>query len=223
MYRVALMGSGALVALMLAITAWAWASIPGDAAIPIHWGLTGEPDRYGGKGEALLLTPLMALVLTGVLAIVPRLEPRRQNFVASSGPYSVIWISVMAFLLVVHVVLVAAAMGRAVDMLVVFPIAVGALFVVIGAQMGKTRSNHFMGIRTPWTLSSELSWEETHRLGSWAFVSLGALLALAGVLRSEVLLLAVLVLAMPLEMIALIIYSYVVWKRDPNKGKVTYS
>jgi uncharacterized membrane protein len=223
MYRVALLASGLLIAVMFAITAWAWAALPNDAAIPVHWGLGGQPDRYGGKGEALLLTPIIALVLTGVLTIVPRFETRRQNFVASSGPYTVIWIAVMVFLLVVHVILVAAAIGRAIDMLVVFPIAVGALFVVIGAQMGRTRSNHFMGIRTPWTLSSELSWEETHRLGPWSFISLGVLLGVAGALRNEILLLAVLVLAMPLEMIALIIYSYVVWKRDPNKGKASYS
>jgi uncharacterized membrane protein len=223
MYRVALATSGVLIAAMFAITAWAWAAIPSDAAVPVHWGLSGQPDRYGGKGEALLLTPIIGLVLTAILAIAPRLEPRRQNFAASSGPYTVIWIAVMAFFLVVHVVLVSAAMGRAIDMLVAFPIAIGALFVVIGAQMGKTRSNHFMGIRTPWTLSSELSWGETHRVGSWAFMGLGVLLALAGMLRSEVLLLAVLVLAMPLEIIALIIYSYVVWKRDPDKGKASYS
>jgi uncharacterized membrane protein len=223
MYRMALVTSGALIAAMFGITAWAWTALPGDAAIPVHWGLGGQPDRYGGKGEALLITPIVALALTGMLAIVPRFEPRRQNFAASSGPYTVIWIAVMAFLLVVHVILVLAAMGRPIDMLAAFPVAIGALFVVIGMQMGKTRSNHFMGIRTPWTLSSELSWEETHRVGSWAFMGLGALLALAGLLRNEVLLLGVLILAMPLEMLALIVYSYIVWKRDPNKGKATYS
>ena len=223
MYRVALVTSGALIAAMFAITAWAWAALPSDAAVPVHWGLSGQPDRYGGKGEALLLTPIIALALTGVLAFVPRFEPRRRNFAASSGPYTVIWIAVLAFFLVIHVILVSAAMGRPIDMLVAFPVAIGALFVVIGRQMGKTRSNHFMGIRTPWTLASELSWEETHRVGSWAFMGLGALLALAGLVRSEILLLAVLVLAMPLEIIALTIYSYIVWKRDPNKGKATYS
>jgi uncharacterized membrane protein len=30
--------------------------------------------------------------------------------------------------------------------------------------MGKIRPNWFVGVRTPWTLSSKLSWDKTHRL-----------------------------------------------------------
>jgi len=202
---------------MLALTAWAWSALPADGSIPVHWGLDGRPDRYGGKGEALLVTPIMAVVLTAVLAFVPRFESRKQNLAASGSAFATIWIAVIAFMAVMEVVLVAAAMGRAVDMLVIFPVAIGALFAVIGAQMGRTRSNHFMGIRTPWTLSSELSWERTHRLGSWTFIGLGALLGVAGLLRNEALLVIALVAAMPLQILSLCVYSYVVWKQDPNR------
>ena len=42
--------------------------------------------------------------------------------------------------------------------------------------MGQIRSNFMMGIRTPWTLSSDLAWEKTHRLGGWLFMVAGALM-----------------------------------------------
>ena len=74
-----------------------------------------------------------------------------------------------------------------------------------------------MGIRTPWTLSSEESWERTHRVGGYLFVLLGGLLALAGILRNEMMLIVVLVLGLPIDILALFIYSYLVWKNDPNK------
>jgi uncharacterized membrane protein len=217
MQRVALVSSAVLIVAMFALSAWAWTVLPSDTLIPVHWGINGQPDRYGGKGEALLLTPLMAVVLTGVLAVIPRFEPRRQNFAASSGAFATIWIAIIAFFGVVHVVLVSAALGRSVDVLAVFPIAIGVLFVVIGAQLSRTRSNFFMGIRTPWTLSSEESWTRTHRVGSYLFIGLGLLLAVAGILRSERMLLVVLVIGLPVEIIALFVYSYLVWRNDPNK------
>src|SRR4051794_7097268 len=104
---------------MFVLTAWAWSVLPSDGSIPVHWGLDGRPDRYGGKGEALLVTPIMAIVLTIVLAVVPRIEPRKQNLAASGSSFAIIWIAVIAFMAVMDVVLVAAAMGRAVDMLVI--------------------------------------------------------------------------------------------------------
>jgi uncharacterized membrane protein len=36
--------------------------------------------------------------------------------------------------------------------------------------MGKMRPSYFMGIRTPWTLSSDENWTRTHRLGGRVWV-----------------------------------------------------
>jgi uncharacterized membrane protein len=51
----------------------------------------------------------------------------------------------------------------------------------IGNVLGKLRSNFFVGIRTPWTLSSEHVWDQTHRWAGRLFVGAAAVLAvLAG-------------------------------------------
>jgi len=47
----------------------------------------------------------------------------------------------------------------------VIPILAGVLLILLGALMGRICINWFVGIRTPWTLTSELSWRKTHRLG----------------------------------------------------------
>ncbi|TFW31670.1 SdpI family protein, partial [Pseudomonas putida] len=41
----------------------------------------------------------------------------------------------------------------------------------------RVRSNYFMGIRTPWTLSNETVWKKTHRL-SGKLLFIGGLLTL---------------------------------------------
>ena len=90
------------------------------------------------------------------------------------------------------------------------------LFIFIGNVLGKVRQNFMLGIRTPWTLSSELSWEKTHRIG-------GRLMVLIGVM-GLFLFFVFPKIAFPFVIIALLgivvhccIYSYNVWKNDPNK------
>ena len=62
-----------------------------------------------------------------------------------------------------HVVLTALGVHMPV-METVLP-AVATLVIVTGNFMGKTRANFFVGVRTPWTLESDHSWEKTNR---WA-------------------------------------------------------
>ena len=40
-----------------------------------------------------------------------------------------------------------------------------------------------MGIRTPWTLTSDLSWDRTHRVGGRLFVLEGIVFILLGLVR----------------------------------------
>jgi uncharacterized membrane protein len=82
--------------------------------------------------------------------------------------------------------------------------------------MGKLRPNWFAGIRTPWTLSSRESWEKTHRLGGHVFVAIGLAIVVVGLLRAEWAVTATLVLLL-VGGLGLIVYSYLVWRDDPNK------
>ena len=71
--------SGIVAAIMFGLSAWAWGQIPADAQIPVHWGINGEPDRYGGKFEGLLLMPIIITAVAILLAIVPRIEPDQER------------------------------------------------------------------------------------------------------------------------------------------------
>ncbi len=106
--------------------------------------------------------------------------------------------------------------GVQLDGLTVVPVLVGGLFVVLGSVMGKIRPNWFVGIRTPWTLSSKLSWTKTHRLGGRLFVLMGiTLLASEFVGSAWGLLFALAVVAGCL--LWMVLFSYLVWRADPEK------
>jgi uncharacterized membrane protein len=216
--RTLLLVGGVLVLGMLALSAWAWPQIPDGASIPIHWGPTGEADGYGPKWVGLLGLPAAAVAILLVMAVVPRIEPRRRNLERSSTAYVAIGIAVVAFQAALHVFAVLAALGRATNIAPVAEIGIGLLFVVMGNFLGKTRSSWLFGIRTPWTLSSERSWQRTNRLGGYLFMALGLAMILSALLLPPQAFVWLLLGGLLGTVAILVGYSYLVWRDDPDRS-----
>lgn len=215
--------SAVVVGAMYALAIWAWAQLPQEASIPVHWGVNGEADRYGGKAEGLLLMPTITLFVCLLLAALPRLDPRGKNIMRSSQAYRAMWLVMLLFFLAIYVVSILAALGWMINMGRIMGPALGLLFLVLGNYMGKIRSNYTMGIRTPWTLASELSWNKTHRLGGKLFVVLGLLLFVSGLSSQSAVIFYLLIGGLITTIVTLFVYSYLVWKNDPTTttGKAT--
>ncbi len=161
------------VAIMIGMSAWAWFQVPADAQIPIHWAADGTPNGYASKTFALLFLPALGAGLGALLYVLPRFEPRSQNLARSGSAYVQVCSGVMIVLVVTQLSIVLAAVGRPLPVNLVVGLAVGGLFVVLGNVLGKVRSNFIFGVRTPWTLTSDLAWNRTHRLVGRLFVVLG--------------------------------------------------
>lgn len=221
--RIGYIGAAVILVLMLAMSAWGWAVLPSDARLPVHWNLHGVADQFAGKTFALLLNPVMMLVGITLFLVLPRIEPRRLNLAKSARVYSLIWVSIMAILLVCHVVILLGGFGYQVPIGRVLPFAMGLLFAVMGNFFGKIRSNFFMGFRTPWTLSSELSWNKTHRLAGWLFFLFGIALMIMSLIASAATIVIFAVAAISIVAVIPLVYSYLVWKSDPDKQPVGWS
>ena len=91
---------------------------------------------------------------------------------------------------------------------------VGIVFASIGFILPKCRQNYTIGIRLPWTLSSEKNWEKTHSFGGRLWVWGGIIMAILGILGFGIaLIFGMLVLA-----IVPMIYSYVYYRKyEMNK------
>jgi len=211
-----LLVSGAVVLVMFAISAYVWTQIPAGEAVCTHWNAAGECDGHGNKFVGILLLPIVTIAMAGLFALIPRIEPRAANMAQSSKAYAVVWGTLLLYFVALHTILMLDILGYDAGMGTTMPILVGLMFVLIGGSLGHVRSNYFFGIRTPWTLSSELSWDKTHRLGGKLFVILGLIFMVAPlVVTGEVwvygLMGGVLVLV-----VVLTAYSYAIWKGDPD-------
>ena len=117
-----------------------------------------------------------------------------------------------------HLLAISVALGASLDLTRIVMVATGALFVLIGNYLPKVQPNYLMGIRTPWTLASDLAWRRTHRIGGRLFVIEGLILAGLGLLGASGALLVAAVLGAVVVLLAVtVVYSYQVWKMDPDK------
>jgi uncharacterized membrane protein len=205
----------ALVALFLGVAVAVGSRLPADLRLPTHWGISGAPDRYSGKWLALLSPAALTAVVSLLFWFLPSLEPRTRNFTRSAGLYLWTWAALLLASAAVDLTVVSAALRWDVRPEHLIVGTVGLVFVLIGNQLGKSRSMYMVGIRTPWTLASEEVWIKTHRLGGKIMV-LGGLLMMAGALLplpSGVL--VGLCLAVIAAMVGVpVIYSYVAWRGE---------
>ncbi|MEQ4489378.1 MAG: SdpI family protein [Dehalococcoides mccartyi] len=183
--------------------------------LPVHWGIDGTVDRYGGKFEGLLLMPLICLGIFLLLIYLPYLDPRKANYLKFEKAYSLLIRLIVVFFGGIYGITILYSYGVVANTSTFILIMVGLLLALLGNMFGKLRPTWFVGIRTAWTLSSDLSWDKTHRLGGRVFVGAGLLMILAGITGFAWLMIASLACLL-LGIIGLFIYSYLVWKKDPN-------
>jgi immunity protein, SdpI family len=203
-----------LLAGMLALAGLSWSGAPDR--IPVHWNLHMQVDRYGGRFEGLLGIPLLALGLYVLMLLLPRIDPGRTNYPGFWGAFTTLRLALTAFLAAIYLVIHLWMRGIEVRVDTVVPLLVGALFIVVGNLLGKVRPNWFVGIRTPWTLSSKDAWVRTHRVGGWVFVAEGLVFMAAGLLRTPWAFFASCSLLLA-GIVLLFVYSYLVWRADPDK------
>jgi len=61
---------------VIAMTVWGYFALP--AIIPTHYGISGTPNAYGGKGSLLIL-PVLSVCLAVLLTFLSR-SPHRYNY-----------------------------------------------------------------------------------------------------------------------------------------------
>jgi uncharacterized membrane protein len=208
----------AMVALFLVVAVAVGSRLPADLQLPTHWGISGRPDRYSGKWLALLSPAALTAIVSLLFWFLPSLEPRARNFSRSAGLYLWTWAALLLASAAVDLTVVSVALrwNLRVEHLIVGT--VGLTFVLIGNQLGKSRSMYMVGIRTPWTLASEEVWIKTHRLGGKVMVLGGLLMMVAALLPVPSGVLVGLCVTIISALVGVpVIYSYVAWRGERGR------
>lgn len=146
--------------------------------VPTHWDIDGTV-TYSGKGTLWILAS-MGLILAVLFNIMPKIDPRKKNYEKFGKYYDGFCVGMIVFMDIMYAVVLAEsflpgsiAVGKVVMILT------GLLFILMGNMLPKIKNNFYMGIRTPWTLSSADVWNKTHRLGGKLMFATGIIIFLS--------------------------------------------
>lgn len=155
--------------------------------VATHWGADGEPDQWTDRDDMLpqlMILPGLLVGMIGLSYLLPWLSPEKFKVEPFRPTYEYIMFLIVVMFAYLHAVILLAYTGAIDD--VVRWIMGGSLLCLaaLGNVLGKVQRNFWIGIRTPWTLASDVVWVRTHRVGAWLFVAgglAGFVLVLLGV------------------------------------------
>lgn len=153
-----------------------WNQLPEQ--IPSHWNAEGEIDGWSSKPFAVFGLPMILLAAQWLCTLGTGADPKKNNH-PEKILHLMLWI-IPVLSAVLNVVTYAAALGKEVRMEMVMPVFMGLLFAIIGNYLPKCKQNYTIGIKIPWTLSSEENWNKTHRFTGRLWVACGLGIMLTG-------------------------------------------
>ncbi|MCC7119476.1 MAG: SdpI family protein [Anaerolineales bacterium] len=179
-----------------------------------HWNADDQVNGYLSKFWGVFFTPLVALGLLGLFLVIPKIDPQKANIAGFRETFNLFTLFLMAFLAYLHALTLIWNLGYAHFKIsaAMLPL-VGLLFMMLGLLLRKAKRNFFIGIRTPWTLSSDSVWDQTHQTGSILFMLSGALSCAGGFFGGAT---ALWLTLAPLfgSTLFLVAYSYFLYRRE---------
>lgn len=189
-----------------------WNQLPEQMAS--HWNTNDEVDGYISKFWGVFLMPLITLGMFGLFIALPNMDPLKANIASFRGAFNLFIVLITVFMLYIHGLTLAWSLGyQSFKMSTAMLPFMGLLFMFIGYLLRQAKRNFFIGIRTPWTLSSDTVWDKTHQLGSVLFMVSGALAFFGSFFGGMA---AFWLLFVPLmgSTLFLVIYSYILYRNE---------
>ena len=205
-----------LLGLMFAVSLYAYTMLP--AQVASHWNAAGVADGYSSRTFGAFFLPILAGVLYFFLKYVPRLDPRYKNIEEFQGRYTEFLIVFLVFFGYLHILTLLWNLGYKFDFVTYFLPAFGGLFYEVGRLVEVAKPNWTIGVRTPWTLSSESVWRGTHALAGKLFKVLGVITLACMVIPTYAFFVFIpITLAVT---ITVFVYSYILYHREQkNKNQ----
>ena len=188
--------------------------------VPVHFDLNNNVDRWGSKYELLTL-PFVILVFGIVFLLIARhLDKKEDNGSNNYNVMTTVGIAILGlFNILTYYSLYVVFMQvqnlgtPKIDMFSLLTFTFGIVFIIIGNVVPKTKMNHFLGLRTKWSMSSEEAWKKSQRFGGYAMIITGLItIILSLVLNGSASLFAMLVLIIVMVIVDTA-YSYFASKK----------
>lgn len=197
-----------IITLLLAVIAYPY--LP--AQVASHWDAGGQVNGYMDKFWGVFLFPVIQAFMLLLFWIIPKIDPKKENIQKFRNVFDRFISVMLTFLLYLFLLFLAWNLNWQFNFVRFLIPAFAMLFYFAGDLIGSAQPNWTIGIRTPWTLSSEGVWLSTHKLGAKLFKWL-AVLILASVLL-PLWAFWIVTVGIIAATIYLVIYSYLEFRKE---------
>lgn len=194
-----------LIAVVFSLAAYKWLPDP----MASHWGLNDEVNGHISRFWGAFLMPIIAIAMLGLFLAIPLIDPLKANIATFRPVFNGFILALMVFLFYLHLLTLLWNLGyQGFHMSTMLVPGLGLIFIFAGLMMRQAKRNFFIGIRTPWTLSSDRVWDQTHRVGSVLFILCGVVAMFGVFLPGRMSFLLVIV---PLIVVTTFLLGYSYW------------
>ena len=179
-----------------------------------HWNTQSQVDGYISRFWGLFLMPIMSVGLWALFVLIPKIDPLKENIEKFRKYFDGFIVLMIAFLFYIYLLTVSWNAGIRFNMGRLIMPALGILFYYTGILVENAKRNWFIGIRTPWTLSSEVVWNKTHKKGGKLFKIAGGLALLGFAFPKQAIFFVI--IPMISVVIYILIYSYWEYQKQTN-------
>lgn len=190
---------------------WAYPELP--AKVASHWNFQGNVDGWSSRNFHAIFFPLLILGIYLLFLVIPYIDPRKERYGEFIKVYRLMKNGIILVLAGVFVAATGYNLGWNLNVGAIVASLIGILMIVMGNYFGKLKRNWFVGIRNPWSLSSENVWNKTHRLGGRLFMIWGLLIIIAPWLKMQAGLI-VLIAGLISLLVIINLYSYLTFRKE---------
>ncbi len=179
-----------------------------------HWNIRGEVDGYMSKFWGLFLMPIISIGMLIMFIFIPKIDPLKKNIEKFRKYFDRFILLIIIFLFYIYLLTIFWNIGIRFNMGQLMVPAMGILFYYVGILTENAKRNWFVGIRTPWTLSSETVWNKTHKIGGKLF-KIAGIIACFGIFFPKYAIFLVLIPVISITVYTFI-YSYLEYQKEIN-------
>jgi len=183
-------------------------------SVPTHFDLSGHPNGYSSRWFLMLFIPLLSLALQLLMPLFLKISPQGFKMEQSRDQLPIINLTIAGMMSCLQLgMLSAATHGNAEPFPFYFGLAMSIILVGLGNVMGKIEPNFLIGIRLPWTLTSDQNWLATHRFAGRSMVISGVILLISNFIFASV---PIAVGLLFVGTLSPVIYSYLFFRRHSH-------
>ncbi len=184
--------------------------------IASHWNFAGQVDGWSNKNFMICFFPGLIIFMYALMSIMPNIDPKKDSYTGFATTYNNFKNLLVGVLSLIYVITILVNLGYNINISKIISLIIGTMLIVIGFMLKNIKSNWFIGIRTPWTMSSTVVWEKTHQASVYFFGFLGLSLIATPYLPNPW---NIIIFTLGiLQMIGgTIIYSYFIYKKELKK------